>query len=142
MHDVGKIGIPDAILLKPGKLDEEEWEIMRSHTLIGAQILADSTSDVIQMGERICLGHHERFDGKGYPYGVTGREIPEEARICTVVDFFDALTVDRPYRGAVPNDEVVEMMKRDSGTHFDPEILEVFLGMREEIEAVQAEYPR
>ena len=142
MHDVGKIGIPDAILLKPGKLDEEEWRVMRSHTLIGAQILADSNSDVIQMGEIIALGHHERWDGGGYPRGVAGEDIPIEARICAVVDFFDALTVDRPYRGAVPNDEVVEMMHGESGTHFDPEVFQAFLDVRGQIEQVQAEYNR
>ena len=140
MHDVGKIGIPDRILLKPGKLDEEEWAIMRSHTIIGAQILQDSSSEVIQMGERIALCHHERWDGDGYPHGVAGRSIPLEARICTVVDFFDALTVDRPYRKAVPNDKVVKMMLEGSKTHFDPDILDVFLEAREEIETVQSEY--
>lgn len=142
MHDVGKLGIPDRILLKPGPLDDEEWKVMRSHTTIGAQILADSNSEVIQMGERIALGHHERWDGKGYPRGVAGEEIPLEARICAVVDVFDALTVDRPYRKAVPNDEVVEMMRKDAGTHFDPDVLDTFLDAREEIEAVQAEYAR
>ena len=140
MHDVGKIGIPDRILLKPGKLDEEEWKIMRSHTLIGAQILQDSTSEVIQMGERIALCHHERWDGGGYPNGLAGRDIPLEARICTVVDFFDALTVNRPYRAAVPNDEVVKMMLEGAGTHFDADVLDVFVQVRDRIEAVQREY--
>lgn len=140
MHDVGKLGVPDRILLKPGKLDEEEWKIMRAHTTFGAQILADSTSDVIQMGERIALRHHERWDGKGYPEGMAGEEIPLEARICTVVDVFDALTVDRPYRKAVPVEEVIEMMKAERGSHFDPEVLDTFLDAREEIEAVRAEY--
>jgi len=140
MHDVGKLGVPDRILLKPGKLDTEEWTIMRAHTTIGAQILSNSTSEVIQMGERIALSHHERWDGKGYPYGVAGAEIPQEGRICAVVDFFDALTVDRPYRKALPNDDVVGMMTEASGAHFDPDILGVFLDARDEIEAAQAEY--
>lgn len=140
MHDVGKLGVPDRILLKPGKLSEEEWQIMRSHTTIGAQILADSQSDVIQMGERIALAHHERWDGKGYPHGVAGAEIPLEARICAVVDVFDALTVDRPYRKAIPNDEVAVMMTEESGTHFDRDVFDVFVEARDEIEAVQAEY--
>jgi len=140
MHDVGKLGVPDRILLKPGKLDEEEWTLMRAHTTIGAQILAGSTSEVIQMGERIALTHHERWDGKGYPYGVAGTEIPLEGRICAVVDFFDALSVDRPYRKALRNDDVVGMMRESSGAHFDPDILAVFLEARDEIEAVQAEY--
>ena len=140
MHDVGKLGIPDRILLKPGTLNEEEWAVMRSHTTMGAQILADSRSEVIQMGERIALCHHERWDGKGYPNGVAGQEIPLEARICTVVDVFDALTVDRPYRKAVPNEEVIGMMVDEAKTHFDPDVLGIFLEAREEIEAVQAEY--
>lgn len=140
MHDVGKLGIPDRILLKPGKLNEEEWAVMRAHTTFGAQILANSQSEVIQMGERIALRHHERWDGKGYPHGVAGQEIPLEARICTVVDVFDALTVDRPYRKAIPNDKVIEMMAEDSGTHFDPDVFDVFVEAREEIEGVQAEY--
>ena len=140
MHDVGKLGIPDRILLKPGKLNEEEWAIMRTHTTIGAQILADSRSEVIQMGERIALCHHEWWDGKGYPHGVASQEIPLEARICTVVDVFDALTVDRPYRKAVPRDEVIGMMAEESGTHFDSEVFDIFVDAREEIEAVQADY--
>ncbi|NJD18658.1 MAG: response regulator [Gemmatimonadetes bacterium] len=140
MHDVGKLGIPDRILLKPGKLDEEEWAIMRTHTTIGAQILADSQSEVIQMGERIALSHHERWDGKGYPQGIAGAEIPLEARICTVVDVFDALTVDRPYRKAIPNDEVIGMMAEESGTHFDRDVFDIFLEARPDIEAVQADY--
>jgi putative two-component system response regulator len=140
MHDVGKIGIPDRILLKPGSLDEEEWKIMQSHTVIGGEILADSDSEVIQMGARIALAHHERWDGCGYPYGIAGEDIPLEARICAVVDFFDALTVDRPYRKAVPNDRVVEMMVEGSGSHFDPAIMAVFREVRGEIEEVQAEY--
>jgi putative two-component system response regulator len=140
MHDVGKIGIPDRILLKPGGLSDEEWEVMRSHTLIGAQILADSKSDVIQMGERIALAHHERWDGGGYPKGLAREEIPQEARICAIVDFFDALTVDRPYRRAVPNEEVVAMMDEECGAHFDPDLLKVFHRVRPKIEEVQAEY--
>jgi putative two-component system response regulator len=142
MHDVGKLGIPDRILLKPGKLDEEEWAVMRSHTTIGGQILADANSEVIRMGERIALAHHERWDGKGYPNRLAGEDIPLEARICAVVDVFDALTVDRPYRGAIPNDTVVDMMVADAGTHFDPDVLTTFLDARAEIEAVQADYER
>jgi putative two-component system response regulator len=140
MHDVGKLGIPDRILLKPGKLNEEEGAIMRAHTTFGAQILANSQSEVIQMGERIALRHHERWDGKGYPHGVAGQDIPLEARICTVVDVFDALTVDRPYRKALSNDETIDMMAEESGTHFDPDIYGIFVEARQDIEAVQAEY--
>lgn len=139
MHDVGKLGIPDQILLKPGPLTAEEREIMNTHTTIGGQILAGSTSPVIQMGQRVALAHHEKWDGTGYPAGLANEDIPIEARICTVVDFFDALTFDRPYRAAVPNDEVIEMMREEKGTRFDPDVLDVFLGVRDEIEAIQAD---
>ena len=115
---------------------------MRNHTVIGAQILSDSTSEVLQMGERIALTHHERWDGGGYPNGIAGEEIPIEARICAVVDVFDAVTVDRPYRKAVPHDEVIKMMIRDSGSHFDADVLDVFLDAIEEIKEVQAKHFR
>jgi len=140
MHDVGKLGIPDHILLKPGPLSDEERQIMNTHTTIGAQILAGSQSPVIQMGERVALAHHEKWDGTGYPAGLEGEDIPVEARICTVVDFFDALTMDRPYRKAVPNDEVVQMILDETGTRFDPAVVEIFLEVRGPIEQIQAEY--
>lgn len=140
MHDVGKLGIPDSTLLKPGPLDEEERSIMNTHTTIGGQILSGSTSPVIQMGERVALTHHEKWNGRGYPNGMAGEDIPIEARICSVVDFFDALTMDRPYRKAVPNDEVVKMIISESGTSFDPDVVDIFLDSREELEEIQAEY--
>ncbi len=140
MHDVGKLGIPDSIMLKPGPLDEEERRIMNTHTTIGAQILAGSTSPVIQMGERVALAHHEKWNGSGYPNGLAGDEIPLEARVCAVVDFFDALTMDRPYRKSVPNDEVVEMILDQNGTAFEPAVVEVFLSVRADIEVIQSEY--
>lgn len=140
MHDVGKLGIPDRILLKKGPLVPEERLIMNTHTTIGAQILTGSMSPVIQMGERIALSHHEKWNGGGYPRGISGEAIPLEARICAVVDFFDALTMDRPYRKAVPNDEVIEMIRNETGSSFDPAIVEVFLGIRTDIEEIQARY--
>jgi putative two-component system response regulator len=140
MHDVGKLGIPDHILLKPGPLTGEERTLMNTHTTIGAQILTGSTSPVIQMGERVALAHHEKWNGKGYPSGIGDEEIPLEARICSVVDFFDALTMDRPYRSAVPNDEVVRMIEGESGASFDPSVVEIFLDVRADVEAIQAEY--
>ncbi len=127
LHDVGKIGIPDSILLKPGRLTPEERRIMETHTTIGAGILAGSRSDVIQLGQRIALSHHERYDGAGYPNGLRGDEIPFEGRICAVADFFDALASDRPYRQAVPCAQVFEMMREERGRHFDPHVLDVFL---------------
>jgi putative two-component system response regulator len=137
MHDVGKIGIPDAVLLKPGTLDEREWAIMRTHTSMGESILAGSDSPLIQMGERIASTHHERWDGTGYPRGTSGEEIPLEGRICAVVDFFDALSMDRPYRKAVPVDEVLVMMEERAGAHLDPRVLEAFFAVRPEITAMR-----
>jgi len=138
MHDIGKLGVPEAILLKPGPLDESEWTLMRSHTTLGARILAGSPSPVIQMGETIALSHHERWDGGGYPNGLARDAIPLEGRICAVVDVFDALTMDRPYRHAVPTDRVVEMMKASAGAHFDPDIFDIFLGVLDDIMEVRA----
>lgn len=140
MHDVGKLGIPDSIMLKPGPLDEHERAIMNTHPMIGAQILAGSGSAVIQMGERIAMTHHENWNGSGYPRGMSGDDIPMEARICTVVDFYDALTMDRPYRKAVPADEVVEMIIQNSRSAFDPRVVDVFLETLSDIQAIQAEY--
>jgi len=140
MHDVGKLGIPDHILLKAGPLTDHERTVMNTHTTIGAQILTGSTSPVIQMGERVALSHHEKWDGSGIPHGLRREEIPIEARICTVVDFFDALTMDRPYRRAVPNDEVIQMILDETGTRFDPSVVEIFLDVRRDVEAIQAEY--
>jgi len=139
MHDVGKLGIPDHILLKPGPLTDEERAVMNTHTTIGGQILAGSSSPVIQMGQKIALAHHEQWNGSGYPNGIGEEDIPIEARICTVVDFFDALTFDRPYRAAVPNPEVLAMMREESGSRFDPDVLDVFLSVQDEIRAIQAD---
>lgn len=140
MHDVGKLGIPDSILLKPGPLDTEERQIMNTHTTIGGQILTGSTSPVIQMGERVALTHHEKWDGSGYPNGLSKDEIPIEARICSVVDFYDALTMDRPYRKAVPAEKVVQMILEDTGSAFDPDVVDIFIRARPQIEAIKAEY--
>jgi putative two-component system response regulator len=140
MHDVGKLGIPDSILLKPGPLTAEERAIMNTHTTIGGQILSGSTSPVIQMGERVALTHHEKWNGEGYPAGLSEEEIPIEARVCAVVDFFDALTMDRPYRRAVPNDEVVEMIRAERGQSFDPAVVDVFTKVLPDVVAIQDEY--
>jgi putative two-component system response regulator len=127
MHDVGKIGIPDAILLKPGKLDPREWEVMKEHASIGARILGGSSSAVLRTGEVIALSHHERWDGRGYPRGLRGEDIPLPGRICAVADVFDALTSDRPYRASLPPDRAVEIMREGRGSHFDPQVMDVFL---------------
>ncbi|HKY98836.1 MAG TPA: HD domain-containing phosphohydrolase [Gemmatimonadaceae bacterium] len=123
MHDVGKIGIPDAILLKPGSLTEAEIQVMRSHTTIGAKILSGGKSEVMQMAERIALSHHERWDGDGYPHGLFGTEIPIEARIVTVADCVDALTHNRPYRMSWPLVKALDEIERCSGSHFDPDVV-------------------
>lgn len=140
MHDVGKLGIPDHILLKAGPLTDEERRVMNTHTTIGAQILAGSTSPVIQMGERVAFAHHEKWNGQGYPNGLARDEIPIEARVCSVVDFYDALTMDRPYRRAVPADEVVQMILAQVGAHFDPAVVEIFVDVRPRIEEIHSEY--
>jgi response regulator RpfG family c-di-GMP phosphodiesterase len=127
LHDIGKIGIPDRVLLKPGRLDAEEWEIMKTHTTIGAQLLAGSSSHVIQMAEKIALSHHERWDGKGYPNGLAGKDIPLESRICTIVDVYDALVSERPYKKAWSVEDAVAEIGRMSGTAFEPALVEVFM---------------
>ena len=127
LHDIGKIGIPDRVLLKPGKLDPDEWELMKTHTTIGHQLLGGSSSEVIQMASRIALSHHERWDGKGYPRGLAGEDIPLESRICTIADVFDALVSERPYKRAWPVDEALEEVARMSGSAFEPRLVEFFL---------------
>jgi len=137
MHDVGKIGIPDAVLLNPRKLDAEQWEIMKQHTAIGARILHGSPSPVLQAGEVIALAHHERWDGSGYPAGLSGEDIPLAGRICAVADVFDALTNNRHYRDALPNETVWEMLQAEKDRHFDPAALDAFLACRDAVETIQ-----
>ncbi len=137
MHDVGKLGIPDAILLKPGQLDPDEWEVMKEHTTIGARILHGAQSHVLQAGEVIALSHHERWDGSGYPDALKGEQIPIQGRICAVADVFDALTTNRHYRDALPNPTVYGMIESQQGRHFDPNIVRVFFQNLEEIETIQ-----
>jgi CHASE2 domain-containing sensor protein len=129
MHDVGKIGIPDRVLLKPGKLNSEEWEVMKSHTTKGAEILAGSHSPMIQMAETIARTHHERWDGSGYPNGLKGEEIPLEGRICAICDVYDALGSRRPYKPPWTAPEVLDEIARGSGSHFDPAIVTAFLAL-------------
>jgi putative two-component system response regulator len=138
MHDVGKLGVPDRVLLKPASLDDEEWRIMRAHTTMGAAILTGSAAPVMQMGERIALTHHEKWDGTGYPNRLAGTAIPLEGRICAVVDFFDALSMDRPYRRAVPIPQVIEMMRAAAGSHFDRAVLEAFLAHTNDVLAIRS----
>lgn len=126
MHDIGKIGIPDGVLLKPGKLDEKEWEIMQTHATIGYAILANSQSKYMQMGAVIALYHHERFDGKGYPNGLQGEDIPLIARIVAVADVYDALVSVRPYKRAWSEEESIAYLKANAGTQLDPDCVDAF----------------
>ncbi len=126
MHDIGKIGIPDHILLKPGRHTPEEQVIMRRHPVIGHEILADSPSRYLQMGAVIALGHHEKYDGTGYPQGLAGENIPLPARIVAVADVFDALTSKRPYKEAWTFQEALAMLQSESGKHFDPACVRAF----------------
>jgi len=140
MHDIGKIGIPDEILLKPGKLTDKEYEVMKTHTTIGAKILSGSKSPLVRTAEQIALSHHEKFNGKGYPNGLKGEETPMSARIVAVADVFDALTTDRAYKSEYSSEKSVEIIKEEKGKHFDPEITEAFLDCLDEIESVKKHY--
>jgi HD-GYP domain-containing protein (c-di-GMP phosphodiesterase class II) len=136
MHDVGKIGVPDAVLQKPGKLTAEEFEIMKTHTVIGADIFAGSKVPMLQMARDIAFCHHERWDGKGYPRGLAGTEIPESARIVAIVDVFDALTHDRVYRPAMSEEEALAILRAGSETQFDPALLATFFRRLPEMRAL------
>jgi len=132
MHDVGKIGISDNILLKPGKLTEDEYEEMKNHAAYGHKILSGGRSELLELAATIALTHHEKVDGTGYPNGLAGDEIPLEGRIAAVADVFDALTTHRVYRKAFPLPVAVEMMKEGRGAHFDAELLDTFLDSLDE----------
>jgi response regulator RpfG family c-di-GMP phosphodiesterase len=136
MHDVGKIGIPDVILQKPGKLTPEEYEIMKTHTILGADILRGSESSMLQMSERVALGHHEHWDGTGYPRGIAGEDIPLEARIVAVADVFDALTSRRRYKRAWSIDEAFDHLRELAGAHLDASLVEAFVGIRGHVTGV------
>jgi two-component system, response regulator RpfG len=141
MHDIGKIGIRDDILLKPGKLTPEEFEIMKCHTIIGYDILKDSPSKYLQMGGVIALCHHEKFDGTGYPYGKKSNEIPVEARIVAVADVFDALVSERPYKNAWSIDAALDYMESRRGKHFDPDCLDAFKEQFDTVSKIQGMLP-
>jgi hypothetical protein len=134
MHDIGKIAIPDSVLLKPGRLEPDERRIMETHAEKGAAVLAGSSSPLIQMAEQIARTHHERWDGTGYPNGLEGEEIPLVGRICAVCDVFDALVSRRPYKEAWPPASALDEIARGSGSHFDPAIVTAFLELAPELE--------
>lgn len=139
MHDIGKVGIRDEILLKPGIFTEEEREIMKTHTDMGGDIMADSDSPLLQMCEEIARTHHERWDGKGYPKGTSGEEIPIAGRICAVADVFDALSCKRVYKDAFPMEKVLRIIRNDSATAFDKDVVDAFFKALPEILRVSKE---
>jgi putative two-component system response regulator len=157
LHDVGKIGVPDGILLKPGKLDQAEWKVMQMHCMFGCEIMgplaskeearkscsdpqackAMAENDPLGLSRMLALLHHERFDGQGYPFGLAGQDIPIEARIVTVVDVYDALRSDRPYKASFPEELCRDIIRQGAGTQFDPGVVEAFFAQVEEIEAIR-----
>ncbi|HPF70659.1 MAG TPA: HD domain-containing protein [Candidatus Krumholzibacteria bacterium] len=146
LHDVGKVGIPDAILLKPGKLTEDEYAIMKTHTLTGSQLLRGLMQDfgeyaLIAMGAEVAVSHHEWWDGTGYPHRLAGREIPLAARIVAIADVYDALTSRRVYKDAWSREETMDALRQKAGTQFDPDLVEVFLARPQELDAIRRRYP-
>lgn len=137
MHDVGKMGIPDAVLQKPGKLTPDEWEIMKTHAQIGAEIIGDDKSTLLQLASRIALHHHEKWDGTGYPHGLASDAIPLEARIVALADVFDALTSKRPYKEAWPIEDATNYILSEAGKQFDPELVAAFQAALPKIIAIR-----
>ncbi len=137
MHDIGKIGTPEDILLKKGKLTEEEFGIIKQHTQYGSRILTHSQSELIQTGQTIALTHHEKWDGSGYPHNLVGDEIPLFGRICAISDVFDALTSVRSYKDAFTNDNAVMILEEGKGSHFDPELVDIFVNSMDEVKEIQ-----
>ena len=139
MHDVGKVGIPDSILMKKGQLTKEEFDIIKTHSAIGAKILSNSKSGIIKTAEQIALTHHEKWNGKGYPQGLSGKKIPLVGRIVCLADAFDALTAKRPYKGSYPIEVACEIIKKERGKQFDPDVVDVFLENIDEVLKIEAE---
>ncbi len=140
MHDVGKIGVPDNVLLKPGRLEPDEWEVMKRHVEIGADIIGDHDAELMRMARVITLTHHEKWDGSGYPNGLKGREIPIEGRISAICDVFDALTSGRPYKKAWDVDDAMDLINQKSGNHFDPELVSMFNDILPDILDIRNKY--
>lgn len=140
MHDIGKVGTPDMILLKPGKLTEEEFSVMKQHAVIGYEVLNASSSPLLKTAAEIARTHHEKFDGSGYPRGLKGSDIPLFGRIVAVADVFDALTSERPYKKAWSVEDAAQLLLEGSGKHFDPDCVEAFFSCFEQILAIKAEY--
>ena len=137
MHDVGKIGIPDRILQKPGPLDPDEWKIMQSHVTIGAEIIGEHGGGMLALAAQIALTHHEKYDGSGYPQGLRGEDIPLAGRIVAIADVFDALTSKRPYKKAWTEEEAIAFLREQKGRHFDPALVDLFIAQMPSVRAVQ-----
>ncbi|MFC3093929.1 two-component system response regulator [Alteromonas sediminis] len=140
MHDIGKIGIPDRVLLKPAKLDEDEWEIMKMHANYGAEIIGEHPSPLLQLAKEVAINHHEKWNGKGYPNGLKGEEIPLSARIVAIADVFDALTSERPYKKAWSEEKAVALLKEEAGEHFDPTLVPLFISCLPKVREIQQQY--
>nr|WP_250885649.1 two-component system response regulator [Shewanella jiangmenensis] len=140
MHDIGKIGTPDAVLKKPAKLDADEWKIMQQHAQIGAEIIGEHADPLLQMSRRIALTHHEKWDGSGYPNGLKGEEIPIEGRIVAIADVFDALTSIRPYKKAWTIEDTMALLESEAGKHFDPALVEHFKVILPEVIAIRDQH--
>ncbi len=140
MHDIGKIGIPDSILLKKGSLDDEEWAVMRKHPEYGANIIGDHSSELMQMAKEIALSHHEKWDGSGYPKGLKGEQIPLSGRIIAIADVFDALTTKRPYKEAWSVEDTLKLINENSGKHFDPSLVPLFMDRLPEVLKIKEKY--
>jgi len=140
MHDIGKLGIPDAILHKPAKLDAAEWTAMQTHSEVGYKILSKSSAPLLHMAATIARYHHEKWDGSGYPCSLAGADIPEMARIVAIADVFDALTTRRPYKEPWPLAQVMETLQNSAGSHFEPRLVKLFVGILPQILAIQAEW--
>lgn len=136
MHDIGKIGVPDGILQKNGKLTSEEWQYITKHPKMGYDIIGDQNSDLLKVAKKIALEHHEKWNGTGYPRGLKGKEISLEGRIVSIVDVFDALTSKRPYKDAWPLERAFELIKNESGEHFDPTLARIFLNLRNQVKKI------
>lgn len=140
MHDVGKVSIPDNVLLKRGKLGPEEWVVMRKHTTAGYELLRQSKSKMLQEGAEIALTHHEKFNGAGYPNGLKGDEIPLGGRITALVDVYDALTSERPYKMAWPPSKALDLLQRERGSHFDPQMVDAFFSVLPQVNEIKVRY--
>ncbi len=142
MHDIGKIGVPDSVLHKPGPLTAGEFEVIKTHTTVGRDILGGSSYPMLQMAEAIAHCHHERWDGGGYPQGLVGLDIPRPARVVALADAFDAMSCDRVYRPAMAEGRVLDILRQGRGSHFEPEVLDLFLGLLPEVRRILVANPR